>query len=74
MVVLAGALLKQCISLLSSGIHATVISDSFFKASIKAVDVLTAMAVPLELSDRKSLIKSAITSLNGKVGISIRPF
>ncbi|KDP46998.1 hypothetical protein JCGZ_02434 [Jatropha curcas] len=66
-VVIAGALLKQCLSLLSSGIHPTVISDSLHKASIKAVDVLTAMAVPVELSDRESLIKSASTSLNSKV-------
>ncbi|KAA8542753.1 hypothetical protein F0562_023905 [Nyssa sinensis] len=66
-VVIAGALLKQCLSLLNSGIHPTVISDSLHKASLKAVDVLTAMAVPVELSDRDSLIKSASTSLNSKV-------
>ncbi|KAJ6687353.1 CHAPERONIN [Salix koriyanagi] len=58
-VVIAGSLLKQCLTLLSSGIHPTVISDSLHKASIKAVDVLTAMAVPLELTDRESLVKSA---------------
>ncbi|CAN1344808.1 T-complex protein 1 subunit delta [Linum perenne] len=66
-VVIAGALLKQCLLLLSSGIHPTVISDSLHKASVKAVDVLTAMAVPVELSDRESLVKSASTSLNSKV-------
>ncbi|OMP09557.1 Chaperonin Cpn60/TCP-1 [Corchorus olitorius] len=66
-VVIAGALLKQCLSLLSHGIHPTVISDSLHKASNKAVDVFTAMAVPLKLSDRKCLIKSASTSLNSKV-------
>ncbi|KAJ6359154.1 hypothetical protein OIU76_000798 [Salix suchowensis] len=65
--VFAGSLLKQCLTLLSAGIHPTVISDSFHKASIKVVDVLTAMAVPLELTDRDSLIKSASTSLNSKV-------
>ncbi|KAG5233938.1 T-complex protein [Salix suchowensis] len=65
--VIAGSLLKQCLTLLSAGIHPTVISDSLHKASIKAVDVLTAMAVPLELTDRDSLIKSASTSLNSKV-------
>ncbi|KAG4118280.1 hypothetical protein ERO13_D11G005200v2 [Gossypium hirsutum] len=66
-VVIAGALLKQCLLLLTNGIHPTVISDSLHKASTKAVDVLTAMAVPLEISDRESLIKSASTSLNSKV-------
>ncbi|KMS97523.1 hypothetical protein BVRB_5g126360 [Beta vulgaris subsp. vulgaris] len=66
-VVLAGALLKQCSLLLSHGIHPTVISDSLHKISTHAVDVLTSMAVPLELSDRDSLVKSASTSLNSKV-------
>ncbi|KAH9802157.1 T-complex protein 1 subunit delta [Citrus sinensis] len=66
-VVIAGALLKQCLILLSSGIHPTVISDTLHKAAIHAVDVLTAMAVPVELSDRDSLVKSASTSLNSKV-------
>ncbi|KNA14842.1 hypothetical protein SOVF_103640 [Spinacia oleracea] len=66
-VVLAGALLKQCSVLLSNGIHPTVISDALHKTSTHAVHVLTSMAVPLELSDRESLVKSASTSLNSKV-------
>ncbi|KAJ4838971.1 T-complex protein 1 subunit delta [Turnera subulata] len=66
-VVIAGALLKQCQSLLSSGIHPTVISDSLYKLSINAVDVLTAMAKPVELTDRDALVRSASTSLNSKV-------
>ncbi|XP_009587257.1 T-complex protein 1 subunit delta [Nicotiana tabacum] len=66
-VVIAGALLKQCLSLLSAGIHPTVISDSLHKVSTKAVEVLTAMAIPLELTDRDSLVKSASTALNSKV-------
>ncbi|KAG5022701.1 hypothetical protein JHK82_018612 [Glycine max] len=66
-VVIAGALLEQCILLLSHGIHPTVVSDALHKAAVKAVDVLTAMAVPIELSDRDSLVKSASTSLNSKV-------
>jgi T-complex protein 1 subunit delta len=98
-VVLAGALLKQCQTLLGKGVHPTVISEALHKASEKAVEVysllcrpplvdaysgscsifksdvsfvlleqvLTAMAVPVELSDRESLIKSASTSLNSKV-------
>ncbi|KAM3268783.1 T-complex protein 1 subunit delta [Capsicum baccatum] len=66
-VVIAGALLKQCLSLLSAGIHPTVVSDSLHKASTKAVEVLTAMALPVELTDRDSLVKSASTALNSKV-------
>ncbi|KAL0928601.1 hypothetical protein M5K25_000504 [Dendrobium thyrsiflorum] len=66
-VVLAGSLLRRSLSLLSAGIHPTVISDSLYKLSVRAVDVLHSMAIPLELSDRDSLVKSAATSLNSKV-------
>lgn len=66
-VVLAGAFLAACQSLLSRGIHPTTISDAIHKSCAKAVDILQAMSVPLELSDRESLIKSAATSLNSKV-------
>ncbi|KAK9986295.1 hypothetical protein SO802_031246 [Lithocarpus litseifolius] len=64
---IASAFLHQCISLLSYGIHPTVIFDSLHKVALKTVDVLTAMVVPVELSDRESLIKFASTPLNSKV-------
>ena len=38
-VVLAGALLQQCLSLLAKGVHPTIISDALFRASDKAVEV-----------------------------------
>ncbi|CAA0815344.1 T-complex protein 1 subunit delta [Striga hermonthica] len=66
-VVIAGSLLKASLGLLTSGIHPTIVSDSLHKTSIKAVEILSAMAVPVELSDRESLVKSASTSLNSKV-------
>ncbi|CAL0332562.1 unnamed protein product [Lupinus luteus] len=66
-VVIAGALLDSCRVLLTRGIHPTVVSDSLHKAAVKATDILAAMAVPVELSDRESLVKSASTSLNSKV-------
>lgn len=66
-VVVAGAILKQCMNLLDKGVHPTIISEAFHKASEKAVDVLTAMSVPVQLTDRESLVKSAGTSLNSKV-------
>ncbi|XP_065183614.1 T-complex protein 1 subunit delta-like [Sycon ciliatum] len=66
-VVLAGSLLGACQKLLDKGIHPTTISDSFQRAAVKAVEILTTMAVPLELSDRESMLKSATTSLNSKV-------
>ncbi|KAF6724538.1 T-complex protein 1 subunit delta [Oryzias melastigma] len=56
-------------SLLShaSGIHPTIISESFQKAVDKGVEVLTGMSRPVELSDRESLLNSATTSLCSKV-------
>ena len=65
-VVIVDALLYQCLSLLSHGIHPTVIFDSLHKATLEAVDVLTTMAVPVKLFDHKSLIKSASTSLKSQ--------
>lgn len=50
-----------------SGIHPTIISESFQKAVDKGVEVLTAMSRPVELSDRETLLNSATTSLCSKV-------
>lgn len=66
-VVLAGSLLEAAEKLLQKGIHPTSISDSFQKAAVKSVEILTNMAIPLDLSDRESLLKSANTSLNSKI-------
>lgn len=53
--------------MLSTGIHPTIISESFQKALDKGIEVLTNMAQPVELSDRETLLNSATTSLNSKV-------
>lgn len=66
-VVIAGALLEAAERLLHMGIHPTAISDAFQRCSTKAVEILTEMSRPIELSDRESLIKSAATALNSKV-------
>uniref|UniRef100_A0A1B6EX07 T-complex protein 1 subunit delta n=1 Tax=Cuerna arida TaxID=1464854 RepID=A0A1B6EX07_9HEMI len=66
-VIVAGALLEAAEKLLQKGIHPTTISDAFQRAAAKAVEILTEMAMPVELVDRDSLIKSASTSLNSKV-------
>lgn len=66
-VVIAGALLDAVQKLLDKGIHPTAISDAFQKCSRKAVEILNAMSVQIELSDRESLVKIASTSLNSKV-------
>merc|ERR1719309_429984 len=53
-VVIAGALLDACSKLLQKGIHPTTISESFQKAVDKAVEVLTDMSTPVQLSDRET--------------------
>lgn len=66
-VVIAGALLGAAEDLLQKGIHPTMISDAFLQAANKAKEILRGVAIPVDLSDRESLIKSAVTSLNSKV-------
>lgn len=66
-VVIAGSLLDAAQKLLAKGIHPTTISESFQRAAKKSMEILEGMSVPLELSDRASLLKSATTSLNSKV-------
>merc|ERR1719427_2330270 len=66
-VVICGSLLEAADRLLKKGIHPTSISEAFQKAAVKSVEILTAMANPVDLSDRDKLLQSANTSLNSKV-------
>lgn len=66
-VVLAGALLQAAEKLLSKGIHPQTITEAFLLAAEKAEEILTEVAVPVDLSNREQLIQSASTSLNSKV-------
>merc|ERR1719323_1046751 len=65
-VVLCGSLLDAADKLVK-GIHPTSISEAFQKAAAKSVEILTNMALPVDLSDREKLLQSANTSLNSKV-------
>lgn len=66
-VVLTGALLEKAEQLLDQGVHPSILADSWKRASNKCVELLEDMAVPIDMTDRESMIKSAITSLNSKV-------
>ncbi|KAJ3374329.1 T-complex protein 1 subunit delta [Allomyces arbusculus] len=66
-VVIAGSLLVAAEKMLTMGIHPTVVAESFLAAAAKAVEVLTGMAIPVDLADRESLLKAASTSLNSKI-------
>ena len=65
-VVLAGALLNACSTLLSRGIHPNQISDAFQLASRKAEEIMTEMAIPVDFNDRATLVKCTTTSLSSK--------
>lgn len=69
--VLAGALLGAVSQLMARGIHPMTIAESFSQAGQQAVEVLNGLAIPLDLTDREGLLKSAITALNSKVVISM---
>ncbi|KAF1779688.1 GroEL-like equatorial domain [Phytophthora cactorum] len=58
--VIAGALLSACI-------HPTNISEAFGLAAVKAEEILTEMAKPVELANREELINCVNTSLSSKV-------
>ncbi len=65
-VVLAGELLAKAESLLDKNVHPTVIIEGFKKASDKAQEVLEKIAIPISISDDKTLRDVAITSLSSK--------
>jgi T-complex protein 1 subunit delta len=66
-VVLAGSFLGAAEKMLQKGIHPTIVAESFLKASAKAVEYLTEMSTPVDLTDKASLLRAASTSLNSKV-------
>jgi len=65
-VILAGELLAKAEGLLDRNVHPTVIIEGFKKASDKAQEVLEKIAIPVSISDDKTLREVAITSLASK--------
>lgn len=55
-VVIAGALLDACETLLEKGIHPTTISEGFELALQKSLEILKSISRPVELTDRESLM------------------
>ena len=66
-VVVAGELLSKAEELLDKNIHPTKIVEGYRKAANKALETLEKIAVPIELSDRESLKKVAMTSMASKL-------
>jgi len=66
-VVLTGALLTAAEGLLEKGVHPSQISEAFLLAQTKGEEILKEIAIPTDLTNRESLVQSAVTSLNSKV-------
>ncbi len=65
-VVLASELLKKAEELLDQNIHPIILVSGYRKASQKAIEVLNKIAIPLDVNDRKTLLKVALTSMSSK--------
>lgn len=65
-VVLASELLKKAEELIDQGIHPTILVSGYRKAAQKAVETINKIAVPLDINDRKTLLKIALTSMSSK--------
>ncbi len=65
-VILAGELLKRAEFLLDSGLHPTVINAGYKKAGEKAKEILNEIAKTVDLRDRETLRKVALTAMTGK--------
>jgi thermosome len=66
-VVFAGDLLKQAQELLDKNIHATTIVAGFRKAAEEAARILNEVAIDVNLDDRETIKKIAMTSMRSKV-------
>ncbi len=71
-VVLASELLRKAEELLDQNIHPTILVSGFRKASVKAIEAINKTAVPLDVNDKKILMKVALTSMSSKAVGSAR--
>jgi thermosome len=65
-VVLAGELLRRAEELVDKKLHPTMIVSGYRKAEEEAMRVIAQMAKPIQLTDKETLKKIAITSMNSK--------
>lgn len=65
-VILASELLKKAEELLDQNIHPTVLVSGYRKAAQKAIETINKIAIPVEIDDRKTMLKVALTSMSGK--------
>jgi thermosome len=65
-VVLASELLKKAEELLDQNIHPTILVSGYRKAAQKAIEIIEKNAVPVDVEDRKMMMKVALTSMGSK--------
>jgi thermosome len=65
-VIVAGDLLKRAEDLLDENVHATTIAAGYRKAAEKAIEALNELSTTVNLDDRDTLKKIAITAMRGK--------
>ena len=71
-VVLAGELLKHAEALLDQNIHPLIIVSGYRKAGQKAVEILNKIGITVDIEDRETLRKVALTSMGSKAVGSAR--
>ena len=58
--------LRKAEELLDQNIHPIILVSGYRKASQKAIEVINKIAIPLDVNDRKTLLKVALTSMSSK--------
>ena len=65
-VVLASELLKKGEELLDQNIHPIMIVSGYRKAAQKAIEIVNKVSIPVDIKDKKTLLKIALTSMGSK--------
>jgi thermosome len=65
-VVLSSELLKKAEELLDQNIHPTILVSGYRKAAQKAIETISKTSVPVDINDRKTLLRVALTSMSSK--------
>jgi thermosome len=65
-VVLAGELLKRAEELLDQNIHPTILVSGYRKAAQNAMETINKISIPVDIEDRETLKKVAVTSMASK--------
>jgi thermosome len=65
-VVLASELLKKAEDLLDQNIHPTILVSGYRKAAQKAIEIVGKVAVPIDVKDKKAMLRVALTSMGSK--------